>query len=151
MLHGGLTKWLSDKESICLCRRCQFNPWVGKILWKRKWQPTPVFLPGKSHKQRSLERLQSMGSQRVSHTHTHIHTNLYLKNLCFNLRKVDFQFGMVSVMESSMEPLKRFSGGDSESWNGKSCVQMTDCELYRIKKSQIWNKSILIAQHKFLK
>ena len=26
-----------------------FNPWVGKISWKRKWQPTPVFLPGKSH------------------------------------------------------------------------------------------------------
>jgi len=33
---------------------CGFNPWVGKILWKRKWQPTPVFLPGKSHGQRSL-------------------------------------------------------------------------------------------------
>ena len=47
-----------------------------------------------------------------THTHTHEHMNLYLKNLCFNLRKVDFQFGIVSVMESSMEPLKRFSGGD---------------------------------------
>ena len=32
-----------------------FNPWVGKILWRRKWQPSPVFLPGKSHGQRSLE------------------------------------------------------------------------------------------------
>ena len=30
------------------------NPWVGKILWRRKWQPTPVFLPGESHGQRSL-------------------------------------------------------------------------------------------------
>ena len=49
------------------------------------------------------------------HKESHTHMNLYLKNLCFNLRKVDFQFGMVSVMESSMEPLKRFSGGDSES------------------------------------
>jgi len=39
--------------------------WVGKILWRRKWQPTPVFLPGKSHGQRSLVGLQSMGSQRV--------------------------------------------------------------------------------------
>ena len=31
-----------------------FDPWVGKILWRRKWQPTPVFLPGKSHGQRML-------------------------------------------------------------------------------------------------
>ena len=30
------------------------DPWVGKILWSRKWQSTPVFLPGKSHGQRSL-------------------------------------------------------------------------------------------------
>ena len=35
-------------------RRPGFNPWVRKILWRRKWQPTPVFLPGKSHGQRSL-------------------------------------------------------------------------------------------------
>ena len=38
----------------CPCRRCRFNPWVGKIPWRRKWQPTPVFLPRKSHGQRSL-------------------------------------------------------------------------------------------------
>ena len=31
-----------------------FDPWVGKIPWRRKWQPTPVFLPGKPHGQRSL-------------------------------------------------------------------------------------------------
>ena len=31
-----------------------FNPWVGKIPWRRKWQPTPVFLPGESHGRRSL-------------------------------------------------------------------------------------------------
>ena len=50
-------KWLSGKESTCLCRRCRrcgFNPWVRKISWRRKWQPTPVFLPGKSHGQKSL-------------------------------------------------------------------------------------------------
>ena len=34
-------------------RRCSFNPWVRKIHWRRKWQPTPVFLPGRSHGQRS--------------------------------------------------------------------------------------------------
>ena len=40
---------------VCLqCKRPRFDPWVGTILWRRKWQPTPVFLPGKSHGQRSL-------------------------------------------------------------------------------------------------
>ena len=36
------------------CRRCGFSPWVGKISWRRAWQPTLVFLPGESHGQRSL-------------------------------------------------------------------------------------------------
>ena len=36
------------------CRRPGFDPWVGKILWRRKWQPTPVLLPGKSHGWRSV-------------------------------------------------------------------------------------------------
>ena len=35
-------------------RRCRFNPWVRKIPSRRKWQPTPVFLPGEFHGQRSL-------------------------------------------------------------------------------------------------
>ena len=34
--------------------RLQFDPWVGKISWRRAWQPTPVFLPGESHGQRNL-------------------------------------------------------------------------------------------------
>ena len=42
------------KKSTCQCRRHGFDPWVGKIPWQRKWQPTPVFLPGESHGQRSL-------------------------------------------------------------------------------------------------
>ena len=36
------------------CRRPGFNPWVGKIPWRRKWQSTPVFLPGESQGQRIL-------------------------------------------------------------------------------------------------
>ena len=46
--------WLSGKESACQCRRLRFDPWVRKIPWRRKWQPTPVFLPGKSYGQRTL-------------------------------------------------------------------------------------------------
>ena len=39
---------------VSACRRHGFNPWVGKIPWRREWQPTPVFLAGESHGQRSL-------------------------------------------------------------------------------------------------
>ena len=42
------------KPILNYCRRLGFNPWVGKILWRRKWQPTPVLLPGESHGWRSL-------------------------------------------------------------------------------------------------
>ena len=47
----------SGKEPACQCKRCKrrgFDPWVRKIPWRRAWQPTPVFLPGESHGQRSL-------------------------------------------------------------------------------------------------
>ena len=50
----GLSRWLSGKEYTCQCRRHRFDPWVGKIQWRRKWQPIPVFLPEELHGQRSL-------------------------------------------------------------------------------------------------
>ena len=50
----GLPRWCRGKESACQCRRRGFDPWLRKIPWRRKWQPTPVFLPGKSRGQRSL-------------------------------------------------------------------------------------------------
>ena len=64
----GLLKWLSGKESSCQCkslRRRRFNPWVRKIPWVKKRQPTSIFLPGKSHGQRSWAGLQSKVLQQV--------------------------------------------------------------------------------------
>ena len=55
-----MTRWCSGKkkkQTICQCRRCKrhgFDPWVGKLPWRRKWQLTAVFLPGKFHGQRNL-------------------------------------------------------------------------------------------------
>ena len=49
------TSLVAQTVSVCLqCGRPGFDPWVGKILWRRKWQPTPVLLPGKSNGQRSV-------------------------------------------------------------------------------------------------
>ena len=54
-------------KEFCQCRRPGFDPWVGKIPWRRKWQPTPVFLPGKSHGQKSLEGYSPKNHGRVRH------------------------------------------------------------------------------------
>ena len=46
----------SGEEPTCQCRTCKrggFDPWVGKIPWRRAWQPTPVFFPGESRGQRN--------------------------------------------------------------------------------------------------
>ena len=48
--------------------RHRFDPWVGKIPWRRKWQLTPVFLTWKIPWTEEPDRLQSMGLQRVGHT-----------------------------------------------------------------------------------
>ena len=50
--------------------------WLGQIPWRRKWQPTPVFLPGKSHEERSLVGYSPWGHKELDmteHAHTHLH------------------------------------------------------------------------------
>ena len=60
----------SGKEPACQCRRHKrggFDPWVGKIPWRKAWQPTPVFLPGESPWTEEPGSLQSIGLQKVRH------------------------------------------------------------------------------------
>ena len=88
---------LRGKEPASQCRRCKksrFNPWVGKIPWRRAWQPTPVFLPGESYGQRSLagyspwgckesemtERL-SMNTHGKGVSHFHLSNHLLLSEI----------------------------------------------------------------------
>ena len=54
-------------KNLLQCGRLEFEPLVGNILWRRKWQPTAVFLPGESTWTEEPGGLQSMGSQRVGH------------------------------------------------------------------------------------
>ena len=103
--HWGLPRWHSGKESACQWRRHKrhrFNPWVRKIPWNRKWQPTPVFFPGKFHRQRSLVSYSPWGCKEsdtaewlsmLTHTHTHTHTHQSVS-----------QFSC-SVVSNSLRPL----------------------------------------------
>ena len=107
----------SGKEPTCQCKRHKthgFHPWIRKIPWRRAWQPTPVFLPGKFHGQRSLlesadpwphgvtqrqTRLRqlSMAARYRLYTHTHAHTHTYLlkpNNGFFSCKKYTWTEGL---------------------------------------------------------
>ena len=81
--HPGGT---SNKESACQCRklkRLRFDPWVGKIPWRRAWQPIPTFLPGVYPWTEEPGVLQSVTSPRVGHDRrwdacVHTHTPIQL-------------------------------------------------------------------------
>ena len=66
------------KESSCQYRRHGFDPWIGKIPWRRKLHPTPVFLPGKSHGQRRLSGYSPWGGKRIGHVLEHNCAQSYL-------------------------------------------------------------------------
>ena len=88
----------------CQCkrwRRCEFNPWVRKDSWSKKWQLTSIFLPGKFYGQRSLVGYHPWGHKdsdrtewRSTHTHTHTHTHTCI----FLLKVIEY------VMKSWAEP-----------------------------------------------
>ena len=59
--------------------RPRFDPWVGKILWRRKWQPTPVLLPGKSHGWRSLVGYSPWGHKEMDSTEQFHFTSVALR------------------------------------------------------------------------
>ena len=77
-LSPGLSYWWrSGKESTWQCRGCKRQVW--KISWRRKWQPTPVFLPGEFYGQRSLADCSPWGRKELDTTEqlsTHIHTHI---------------------------------------------------------------------------
>ena len=84
LIHGwswviNLVPGDSDSKSICLqCERPGFEPWFGKIPWRRKWQSTPVLLPGKSHGQRSLAGCSLWGHKESDMTERLQFTSLWI-------------------------------------------------------------------------
>ena len=83
---GSVGKEFACNTEDCLqCRRPRFDPWVEKIVWRRKWQPTPVLLPEKSHGERSLVGYSpwvirvghSLATKHHHHKTTTIYSNLH--------------------------------------------------------------------------
>ena len=112
-LLRGIPRWYSGKESTCQHRKHRFNPWVGKILWRRKWQPAPVFLPGESHRQRSLVGYSPWGHERVRHNLATKHNKKRHQRVCclplspchVSISKEDVRACQVtSVMSNSLQP-----------------------------------------------
>ena len=70
----GFPWWLRQERMGLKCRRPGFDPWVGKISWRREWLPTPVFLPGEVHGQgkawRATVHKESDTTERLTHTYT---------------------------------------------------------------------------------
>jgi len=82
-IYSGFPGDSSGKESACQCRACKkhgFDPWVEKIPWSRKWQLTPVFLPGKRHGQRNLVGCSPWG-RKESDTAEQLSTHTYIPSL----------------------------------------------------------------------
>ena len=79
-MFEGLHWWISDKEVPCQCRRCGFDPWVGKIPWRREWQPTPVSLPWTFDGQTSLVDYHGVAkesdmTEQLNSSNNHLHLN----------------------------------------------------------------------------
>ena len=79
-MHLPQASLMTQVKNVCWCRRHKFNPWVRKTPWRRKWQPTPVFLPEKSHGQRSLVGYSPWGCKELDMTE-HIHTQIIYHQL----------------------------------------------------------------------
>ena len=128
-IHGFLGD-ASGKESTCQCRRCKkhrFDPWVGKIPRRKKWQPPPVFLLGEPHGQRCLAGCSPWGCKESNMTEQlstaqHMHTIIYY--LWCSCR---------SRWGSSLSISKiRNRGGERGSTNAK-VVRMLGFEMWALK------------------
>ena len=82
-VYMGFPHGTSSKEPACQCRRHNrrgFDPWVGKIPWRRAWQPTPVFFPGELQGQ------------------VHLSTSDFILSVCFSLLSQMWPHGALSVL-----------------------------------------------------
>ena len=99
----GLPWWLRQLRIHLQCERPGFDPWVGKIPWRRKWQLTPVFLPGESHGQRSLAGYSPWGQKEWDMTEWL--SKRHINGLdCLAIITSSVWFSSVTVVSNSLRP-----------------------------------------------
>ena len=130
LLHKpGFPGGTSGKESSCQCRWCKrhgFNPWVGTIPWRRAWQPTPVFLPGESHEQRSLGSYSPWDCKESDTTEPLLGIRLG----CPKTRKMAYWLVIIDIIQEAADSRRRFwflslslkLVNKSLTWKGLSCI-----------------------------
>ena len=122
-------RWLSGKYRSH--KRCGFNPWVGKIPQRRKWQLTPIFLPGKFHGQRILVAYSPWESQRVGHDWAHIP----VKELSKNMHNTLISFPERSLQNLLSSPkLLSFKG----TFQGKCLKFMLSIAVIFLQEFWVW-------------
>ena len=96
----GFPAGTSGKEPTCQCRRHKrhrFDPWIGKIPWRRAWQPTPVFWPGESHGPPGKPGgLQCIGPQRVGRDWSDLACRYNPKDVLLHFQTVMSVFKIIS-------------------------------------------------------
>ena len=75
----GLPWWLRWRKNLPTMQETQFNPWIGKIPWRREYLPIPVFLPGDSLAQRNLVGYSPFGHRESDMTEQHLLFGEHLK------------------------------------------------------------------------
>ena len=114
---SGLPWWLRQGRICLQYRRPRFDPWVKKIPWRRKWLPTPVFLPGESHGQRSL-----VGCSPQGHKESDTTEPLILSCRSWKGKEVD-----------SPQSLQReCSPADALDFSSKDLFQASDLQNFKI-------------------
>ena len=140
-----------------LVGRPSFDPWVRKIPWRRKWQPTPIFLPGKFHVQRSLKGYSPLGWKESDTTEQlHFHFSLScigeengnpLQCFCLeNPRDRGAWWAAVYGVAQSWTQLKRLSSSSSSSSSKQHIKKQRhyfankgpSCQNYGFSRSHVW-------------
>ena len=103
--------WVGCHPTILQCRRCGFHLWVGKIPWRKKWQSTPIFLPGKFHGQGSLASYSPWGPKKIQTWQQLIKNN---NSTVLTPWKSDFQSVLIHQIQCFLiAPLQAYSPPNS--------------------------------------
>ena len=122
MLMHILSSLVAQRLNVCLqCGRPGFDPWVRKIPWRREWQATPVFLPGKSHGWRSLAGPSPWGCKELDTIERLTHTMEYYSAIKKNV------FESVLMRWMKLEPI-------IQSEVRKTPIQYTNAYIWNLER-----------------